>query len=178
MAKKAFTLLYGREQDLTTTHRPPMLPLEEEYNLRTRPSLWANMELGNIYSGSLYLSLAGLLERGEHTVENAHLGLFSYGSGCCSEFFTGRFGNDANHWKNRIGIGNGLKKRTELSYEDYLEYMQATSKLEENGSYTYGKEIVSAKHNLVSFCGIQNHQRIYAWSEAISSTQKKHRFAG
>jgi 3-hydroxy-3-methylglutaryl CoA synthase len=178
MAKKAFTVLYGREQEVITRHKPPMLSLEEEYDLRTRPSLWANMELGNIYSGSLYLSLAGLLERGEHRVENAHLGLFSYGSGSCSEFFTGRFGDNAAHWQNKIGIGNGLKKRTELSYQDYLEYMQATSKLEENGSYAYGKEILSAKHNVVSFCGIQNHQRIYAWSEALASTQKRHRIVG
>jgi hydroxymethylglutaryl-CoA synthase len=54
MAYKGFKLLYEREgqkENGTGTR-----PLNEEYENRTEPALWANRELGNIYSGSLYMS--------------------------------------------------------------------------------------------------------------------------
>ncbi len=46
------------------------------------------MRVGNIYTGSLYLSLLSLLERATLTTP-ALIGLFSYGSGAIGEFFAG-----------------------------------------------------------------------------------------
>lgn len=45
-------------------------------------------QVGNIYTGSLYLSLVSLLENSESLKESDRIGLFSYGSGAVGEFFT------------------------------------------------------------------------------------------
>jgi len=48
-----------------------------------------NKVVGNIYTGSLYLSLLSLLETNTHIEAGARIGLYSYGSGAVGEFFTG-----------------------------------------------------------------------------------------
>ncbi|MGJ9457272.1 hydroxymethylglutaryl-CoA synthase [Oceanobacillus sp. CF4.6] len=48
-----------------------------------------NRIVGNIYTGSLYLSLLSLLELKEDLKDGSRIGLFSYGSGAVGEFFTG-----------------------------------------------------------------------------------------
>ena len=48
-----------------------------------------NRNVGNIYTGSLYLSLLSLLEQKEDLEAGSRIGLFSYGSGAVGEFFTG-----------------------------------------------------------------------------------------
>ena len=59
------------------------------YRELAAPGLAAVARVGNTYTASLYLCLAALLEAEERAVAGRRLGLFSYGSGCCAEFFTG-----------------------------------------------------------------------------------------
>ncbi|AGP31238.1 hydroxymethylglutaryl-CoA synthase [Corynebacterium terpenotabidum] len=47
-----------------------------------------NRRLGNSYTASLYAGLASLLDHDDE-LAGKRIGLFSYGSGCVSEFFTG-----------------------------------------------------------------------------------------
>ena len=47
-------------------------------------------QVGNIYTGSLYLALASLLHFEVADIVGQRVGLFSYGSGCAAEFFAGR----------------------------------------------------------------------------------------
>ena len=49
-----------------------------------------NRRVGNLYTGSLYLSLISLLENAENLKAGDKIGLFSYGSGAVAEFFTGK----------------------------------------------------------------------------------------
>ncbi|GGK02001.1 hydroxymethylglutaryl-CoA synthase [Lentibacillus kapialis] len=48
-----------------------------------------NRNVGNIYTGSLYLSLLSLLEQTNELTAGDRIGMFSYGSGAVGEFFTG-----------------------------------------------------------------------------------------
>jgi len=52
------------------------------------PSLTYTAQIGNLYSGSLYLALCSLIDHADFT-KAGRIGLFSYGSGCGSEFFSG-----------------------------------------------------------------------------------------
>lgn len=56
---------------------------------QVEPSLELCARVGNVYTGSLYLSFAGLLQRQAAQLGGARIGMFSYGSGCTSEFFSG-----------------------------------------------------------------------------------------
>lgn len=67
-----------------------------DFENRVEPTLGFNRQLANIYGGSLYASLLGLLEE-RALEEGTCIGLFSYGSGACAEFLTGRIGSSTAH---------------------------------------------------------------------------------
>ena len=48
-----------------------------------------NRQLGNSYTASLFIGFASLLDNAPEDLTGKRIGLFSYGSGCVSEFFTG-----------------------------------------------------------------------------------------
>lgn len=77
-----------------------------------------NRQVGNLYTGSLYLSLLSLLENNDDLKSGDRLGLFSYGSGAQGEFFAMLLRND--YRKYLMNTTNEfLQKRTRISVEEY-----------------------------------------------------------
>ena len=62
------------------------LPVNEERMLA--PGLVIPAVVGNTYTASLYLSLASLLAAAPDSLDGETIGMYSYGSGSCAEFFT------------------------------------------------------------------------------------------
>lgn len=93
-------------------------PAEIEADFRTRvmPGLGHGQRVGNIAGGSLYLALASCIDAG---ADNQRLGLFSYGSGCCSEFFSGVVPPGAGARLEALRIGAQLDCRHRLSMDEY-----------------------------------------------------------
>ena len=58
------------------------------------PSLRYCGETGNIFSGTLYAGLAALIDSDPPPHPGARVGLYSYGSGSCAEFFAGHSAGD------------------------------------------------------------------------------------
>ena len=77
-----------------------------------------NRQVGNLYTGSLYLSLLSLLENNDDLKSGDRLVLFSYGSGAQGEFFAMLLRND--YRKYLMNTTNEfLQKRTRISVEEY-----------------------------------------------------------
>lgn len=74
--------------------------------------------VGNTYTASLYLCLAGLLEREGRALGARRLGLFSYGSGCCAEFFTGTVPSGVETVAD-AGLAKLLRDRTTIDVAQY-----------------------------------------------------------
>jgi polyketide biosynthesis 3-hydroxy-3-methylglutaryl-CoA synthase-like enzyme PksG len=68
--------------------------IEADFERRVAPSLRYCADVGNLYSGALYLALCGVLAQAPAGCRS-RVGMFSYGSGCSSEFFSGVVGADA-----------------------------------------------------------------------------------
>ena len=81
-----------------------------------------NKEVGNIYTGSLYLSLISLLENGKLKSKD-RIGMFSYGSGAVGEFFSGIL--VAGYKKHLLkDIHEALlKNRDSLTFEAYAKML-------------------------------------------------------
>lgn len=127
---------------------------KRDYEARVTPSLWANQRIGNIYTGSLYLSLAALCEREGWKCKGKKVGIFSYGSGSCSEYFTGSFGNGTYH----SHIRELLSQRKQVSTEEYEQLANQAQKLEANHSYNPD---IPTQNQPFTFLGIRDHERIY-----------------
>lgn len=88
------------------------------------PSVSYNKQVGNIYTGSLYLSLLSLLEQGPLLEDNARIGLFSYGSGAVGEFFSGIVKPGYKEHMLKEEHEALLNNRRELSIKEYEEILQ------------------------------------------------------
>ena len=85
-----------------------------------------NRNVGNIYTGSLYLSLVSLLEQSDQLKDGARIGLYSYGSGAVGEFFTGILQPNYREYLQVESHAELFAARTEVSIEEYEAVFQET----------------------------------------------------
>ncbi|MGA6161810.1 hydroxymethylglutaryl-CoA synthase family protein [Amycolatopsis magusensis] len=96
--------------------------IAEDFARRVAGSLTYVTRVGNMFSGSLYLALAGLIDSTPAAAEDgARVGFFAYGSGCASEFFSGVLRPAAAEILAGHRISARLDARRVLSFEQYEE---------------------------------------------------------
>lgn len=154
MARKAH--LHVRKCDLEDTQSPWDAAAEEQrgaasFKEQVEASLPACSRIGNVYTGSLYLSLAGLLESQAAALAGKRIGLFSYGSGCTSEFFSGIVGARAAERFSGAPIAELLARRERISIEEYERIMALTA-----------PEGTQPSPGTFRFTGVVDHRRQYA----------------
>jgi len=112
-AHRRFAEATGRAADAADTARRLVEP-------------WLEMSrrVGNSYTASLYLGLAWLASTGGR-LDGREISLFSYGSGCCAEFFTGRFAPGSHEVGRTIDAAGLLARRSRLSVEEYERFSRA-----------------------------------------------------
>lgn len=126
MARKAHVRV--RRCDLEDTAAPWDAAVEElrastSFQEQVEPSLGLCARIGNVYTGSLYLGLAGLLHARGAELARRRIGLFSYGSGCTSEFFSGVVGARAAERIAAARLGELLAARERISIDEYHRIM-------------------------------------------------------
>lgn len=91
---------------------------DADFARRVTPSLLYCQEIGNIYSATVYLALCGLIDGADLSVPR-RIGLYSYGSGCCGEFYSGVVGPSS---RARLGAArkmDELRDRIVLTMPEY-----------------------------------------------------------
>ncbi len=83
-----------------------------------------NRNVGNLYTGSLYLSLLSLLRHGQLTA-GARLGFFSYGSGAEGEFYSGILQSGFQQGYDDTVLTELLAQRKRVSVAEYEDIYQA-----------------------------------------------------
>ncbi|HEY2322104.1 MAG TPA: hydroxymethylglutaryl-CoA synthase [Thermoanaerobaculia bacterium] len=148
--------------------RVPPAVIEEDFRRRLEPSLRYCARVGNIYSGTLFLALAGVLESGSFDGVPKRVGLFSYGSGCCSEFYSGTASSESQSAIAAQQLGRQLDERHRLSMAEY-ERLLDTHKLLPFGTQNgepddAGFEEHFAGRGLLVLDRIRGYHREYRWS--------------
>ncbi len=92
--------------------------IQTDFEKRVRPGLTYCQRVGNIMGASTALSLAGVIDQGNFD-QPRRIGCFSYGSGCCSEFFSGVVTPESQRRLRQFGIAGQLDRRYELSLDQY-----------------------------------------------------------
>jgi len=118
-------------------------------------SLMLPSQVGNVYTGSMYLALASLLSCSREDLTGKRVGLFSYGSGSCAEFFSALVQPEAQARVKALGLENLLERRRALSIPEYEVIMAAREKLDDKpAEETAGEGF--------RYQGTRDHKRIYA----------------
>jgi hydroxymethylglutaryl-CoA synthase len=109
--------------------------------------------IGNTYTASLYLSLASMLYTEGATLGGQRVGLFSYGSGCSSEFFSGVVGERAASVMATAQLDAMLDARVRIDAAEYERIMQLPPDSPQNDAPTPGAFL---------FAGVVEGRRTYA----------------
>lgn len=119
-------------------------------------SISYNRQVGNIYTGSLYLSLLSLLENSRALTAGDNIGFYSYGSGAVSEFYTGYLveGFEQQLKTNRQ---DELNQRISLSVYDYEKIFYADTTPDQEGNADIEQGLTAG----FALTGIEQHQRRY-----------------
>jgi hydroxymethylglutaryl-CoA synthase len=89
----------------------------QAFAAKVRDTATLSRQIGNIYTGSIYLGLASLLEL-DRLIPGQRLGFGAYGSGCSALFFSGLVQAEAASLP-RLGLMKRLEERMEISLADY-----------------------------------------------------------
>lgn len=121
-----------------------------------------NKNVGNIYTGSLYLSFLSLIEQQKDLQAGNRLGFYSYGSGAVGEFFTGILQPEFQDQLFTEQHEKILASRQEVSVSEYEEIFQET--LPQDGSFI--ELDVYQDPAPICVAGMDNHMRQYVNKEA------------
>jgi len=153
--------------------RLPPERVDEDFARRVAPSLAYPRQVGNLFSAALYLALCSLIENADFATAH-RVGLFSYGSGCASEFYSGVV---SPHARRSTGAGparsvrDALAERQVISVAEYdalnnpdLRAFGVRTATFDPGDYEpfFGK--LFAGHGLLVLGRIDNYHREYRWT--------------
>lgn len=92
---------------------------KDQAKTRLTPSLNASTNVGNIYTGSVYLSLISCLTFTPESLVGKKISMFSYGSGLAASFYSIKVAGDYSKLVATAGLENLLNDRKAVSPEGY-----------------------------------------------------------
>jgi polyketide biosynthesis 3-hydroxy-3-methylglutaryl-CoA synthase-like enzyme PksG len=102
--------------------------IEEDFRHRVLPGLSYCEQIGNVMGGTLFVALASTICNGVFDAPK-RVGCFSYGSGCCSEFFSGVVTKEGAQKLRRMNIAAALSCRYPLSLKEYDDLLTSNNRV-------------------------------------------------
>ena len=157
--------------------------LKENYPGIKRSEIRANFEekvlksfkiprtVGNTYSSTVYTSLISLLMEDDDLNPGDRIGIYSYGSGSCAEFYSAILLPGAKEYIKSLNIDNHLNARRELSIEEFDQLSRMRSSHADKPTFetdlTYPAGWYDKYYKgkgLLTFKGSKEFIRQYEWS--------------
>lgn len=105
-------------------YKAPIAEVAADFDRRLAPSLAYGKRVGNTAGGSVFVALAGTIDT-IAIAEPLRVGLFSYGSGCCSEFFSGVVTPQGAERLRSMAIAETLDRRYRLTMAEYVALLSS-----------------------------------------------------
>ena len=119
-------------------------------------SLEYGRKVGNSYTASLYIGLAALLDLAKEDLAGKRIGLYSYGSGCVAEYFSGVVQSGYRAALDTEFHTRMLAERTALTYPEYEQFF--LYEYPEDGG---DREMPRHQTGQFRLAAIKDHKRIY-----------------
>lgn len=141
------------------------------FNLKTKPSIEVTSKIGASYGGSVYIALLSLIRNATNMTQGKRIGVFSYGSGSCAEYFSVMVNTHSRQIAQESNIEHLLDQRHQVTVEEYemIENQRVEMSRSENyipdinlipNAYTNQYE----DQNKLIFKGSKNYYRSYEFS--------------
>ncbi|HKO54664.1 MAG TPA: hydroxymethylglutaryl-CoA synthase [Thermoanaerobaculia bacterium] len=160
----------GHRKMMRELARATPMDIEQDFTRRVLPSLTYGSNVGNLCSGSVYLALASLIDAVKPDT-GYRVGLYSYGSGCCSEFFSGLIDQESTAALADMQIARHLAARCDLTFDEYERLLEETSgclvpRKEADVEIGRWSGFLDARINgrsLLALKAVRNYHREYEW---------------
>ena len=166
LVRQAHTLLVEENRSDATAE-----DVAASFDRLVRPSFGYCQELGNVYSGCLYVALAGLIDAVPAFADGARIGLYSYGSGSCAEFFSGVVAPEAKATLLRQELALQIARRTSLDVAHYEALVEAAERSLTEAEFTPHRHESTAHweshyrgRGRLVLDGVRDFYRSYSWS--------------
>ena len=145
------------------------LDIQEDFEKRVMPSLNYCQRVGNIMGATSQLALLSAIANGDFSSPK-RIGVFSYGSGCSSEFYSGVATKESQEKIRQFNVEEHLNGRYKLTMKEYEDTFLVNNELRfgtQNYKVDFSKfpkvfETIEGKNKIV-FSEIKNFHRIYEW---------------
>jgi hydroxymethylglutaryl-CoA synthase len=124
-ARRTFVEIYAKENQLTDENK--VIAKSEAYldfvNKAIFPSEIASGQIGNMYTGSIFLGLISTLEyhlQNESEISEKKMGFIAYGSGSKSKVFEAEIQPQWKSVAEKIGLFEKLNNSTEIDFGTYI----------------------------------------------------------
>lgn len=134
--------------------------LTERFNAYYEDAIEYSKIVGNIYSGSLYLSLVSLLDQANELPADSRIGMFSYGSGAVGEFFVGKVQEGYQEHLHVADHEAMLNNRIKLEIDEYEEVLSNPVVVDDEGNASIALGKVISDDDVV-LSEIDGHRRRY-----------------
>lgn len=165
LAQRAHFRLARREMGLTKSEA------ERHWEKKSKASLTYNRKTGGVYGAATFLALAGLIDCCSSLSTGDRIGIYSYGSGSCAEFYSATLGSDARAAVAEARIGDQLARRRALTIEEYEACERALLSATCARDYRPASDVVPSLYEShyegqgkLVFRGTRDYFREYAWS--------------
>jgi 3-hydroxy-3-methylglutaryl CoA synthase len=145
--------------------------LRPDFEARVAPTLRHNRRMGGTYASSVFISMLGLVDSFGAAAVGQRVGVYSYGSGSCAEFYSARFGGGAAEVARAADLEGLLNQRKMLSVGGYEDAERERSCWIDCGDYRISlagyEGWYDARYRgqrLLTFRGVTDFVRQYEWS--------------
>ncbi|MFP7693656.1 polyketide biosynthesis 3-hydroxy-3-methylglutaryl-ACP synthase PksG [Bacillus subtilis] len=143
--------------------------IEPDFLTRVKPGLNYCQRVGNIMGAALFLALASTIDQGRFDTPK-RIGCFSYGSGCCSEFYSGITTPQGQERQRTFGIEKHLDRRYQLSMEEYELLFKGS------GMVRFGTRNVKLDFEMIRGIMQSTQEKPRLFLEEISEFHRKYRW--
>ncbi len=127
--------------------------------------------VGNTYSSTVYTSLVSLLMDDDDVKPGDRIGLYSYGSGSCAEFYSAIVLPQAKEYIKKLNIDNHLNARYQLTVEEFDHLAKLRSSHADKPTFETTMDYPNGWYDkyykgkgLLTFKGSKDFIRKYEWS--------------
>jgi len=108
--------------------RSDVKTISDDFEKRVMPGMKYCQRVGNVMGATIFLSLLGTIDYGDFSTPR-RVGCFSYGSGCCSEFYSGVINLNGQNEVHKYRISQQLESRYKLSMSEYETLIRNSDKV-------------------------------------------------
>lgn len=110
---RAHKLLMGMNTDADANE------VMESFKKKVLPSISYSKDIGGTYGGSIFIALLATIDKADDLVAGDTLGVFSYGSGSCAEFYCVKYTDKSKEVAKHAGLKELIENRYKITVKDY-----------------------------------------------------------